>query len=180
MWTPEVYQRALHLAAERHAGQVLTGTALPYLVHVTSVAAEVMRAIAVEPVDAPDLAVACALLHDVVEDTPTTLDELAARFGPEVARGVAALSKNPSLPKDDQLDDSLTRLVACPREIGLVKLADRIVNLQPPPAHWDGAKRRRYQIEARRIHAALAPTHSLLADRLASMIETYTAHLDPR
>ena len=177
MWDPEVYRRALHVAATRHAGQLMTGTTLPYLVHVTSVAGEVMRAIALEPVAAPDLAVACALLHDVVEDTATTVDELAAEFGPEVAAGVAALSKDPALAKAAQLDDSLARIRACPREVWIVKLADRITNLHPPPASWDGDKRRRYQDEARRIHAALASAHRLLGARLEAMIDGYGAYL---
>ncbi|HVK76420.1 MAG TPA: HD domain-containing protein [Kofleriaceae bacterium] len=175
MWTPEAYLRALHFAADRHAGQVVPGSLRPYLVHLTSVAAEVMRAIALEPVESPDLAVTCALLHDVVEDTATTADEVAAAFGDEVARGVTALSKDPSLPKAAQLDDSLARIRACPREIWAVKLADRITNLQPPPSHWDAAKRRRYREEARRIHAALAEGHALLGARLAAMIESYAA-----
>lgn len=180
MWTPEAYLRALHFAAERHAGQVMTGANLPYLVHLTSVAAEVMRGIAIEQVESPDLAVSCALLHDVVEDTKTTLEEVVVAFGPDIAHGVAALSKNPDLSKDSQLDDSLERIRRCPREVWLVKLADRITNLQPPPKSWDGPKRRQYQADARKIHEALAPAHDVLARRLAEMIEAYSGYLDPR
>jgi (p)ppGpp synthase/HD superfamily hydrolase len=179
MWTPEAYLRALHFAAERHAGQTVPGTEMPYLVHLVSVAAEVMRGITLEPVEHPDLAVTCALLHDSVEDTHTTADEVAAAFGADVARGVVALSKDPSLPKDAQLDDSLARIRTCPREIWAVKLADRITNLQRPPARWNDSKRRRYQEEARRIHAALASGHAALGARLAHMIEGYTLYLDP-
>lgn len=177
MWAADTFLRAQRFAAERHAGQVLPGTDLPYLVHVTAVAAEVMRGIALEPVAAPDLAVACALLHDVVEDTATTVDELAAVFGAEVARGVAALSKDAGLAKAEQLDDSLRRIADCPREVWAVKLADRIVNLQPPPGHWSGDKRVRYRAEARRIHAALAAGHGVLGARLEAMIDAYAAYL---
>lgn len=179
MWRPETYLRALHFAAERHAGQFVPGTTLPYLVHLVSVAAEVMRGVALESVEDPDLAVSCALLHDVVEDTDTPIDEVASVFGDAVAGGVAALSKDAGLPKDTQLDDSLARILRCPREVWVVKLADRITNLQPPPTHWDGAKRRRYQAEARRIHEALGAGHRVLGDRLAAMIEAYSAYLDP-
>src|SRR5688572_18850309 len=93
MWNPDTYLRALRFAAERHATQLVPGTSLPYVVHLSSVAAEVMRGITVEPVDDPDLAVACALLHDVMEDTVTTYDELLGAFGADVANGVAALTK---------------------------------------------------------------------------------------
>ncbi|MBE7451969.1 MAG: bifunctional (p)ppGpp synthetase/guanosine-3',5'-bis(diphosphate) 3'-pyrophosphohydrolase [Kofleriaceae bacterium] len=177
MWSPERYQASLRFAAERHAGQTVPGTHLPYLLHVTSVAGEVMRAIVLEPVAAPDLAVVCALLHDVVEDTPTPLAEIAARFGDDVALGVAALSKDAALAKAQQLDDSLRRIRACPAEIWVVKLADRIVNLQEPPPHWSGDKRRRYRDEARQIHAALAPAHALLGRRLDERIDAYGAFL---
>jgi (p)ppGpp synthase/HD superfamily hydrolase len=177
MWTPELYQRAVRFAAERHAGQTLPGTELPYLVHVVQVAGEITRGLALEPMAAPDLAVACALLHDTVEDTQTNADELEARFGADVAAGVVALSKDPRLPKDQQLDDSLARIRACPREVWAVKLADRITNLQQPPPRWDAAKCRRYQDEARRIHAALEAGHAVLAARLAERIEAYTAHI---
>jgi (p)ppGpp synthase/HD superfamily hydrolase len=175
MWSPERYLRALHFAAVRHADQKVPGSEMPYLVHLTAVAAEVMRGVALETVANPDLAVVCALLHDVVEDTATTRAEVAAAFGDDVAAGVAALSKDGSLPKGEQLDDSLQRIRACPREVWVVKLADRITNLQEPPAHWTAEKRSRYREEARRIHAALAEAHALLGARLAEKIEGYGA-----
>ncbi len=90
------------------------------------------------------------------------------------------LSKNKLLPKGAQLDDSLARIRDCPKEVWVVKLADRITNLQPPPAHWDGTKRRKYQAEARRIHEALGGAHRVLGERLGQRIEGYTAYLDPR
>ena len=168
---------ALQFAADRHAGQKVPGSERPYLVHLVSVAAEVMRGITLEEVPDPDLAVVCALLHDVVEDTSTPAAEVAARFGDAVAQGVAALSKDAALAKPDQLDDSLRRIRDCPREVWVVKLADRINNLEEPPSHWTAEKRRGYQEEARRIHAALAEAHEVLGARLAERIERYTQFL---
>jgi (p)ppGpp synthase/HD superfamily hydrolase len=168
-----MFVAALRLAADRHAGQKMPGGDRPYLVHVVAVAQEVMRGISIEPVAKPDLAVACALLHDIVEDTGTTAEEVAAAFGDEVARGVVALSKDPQLPKAEQLDDSLRRIRECPREVWVVKLADRITNLDEPPHFWKAEKRRAYREEARRIHAALAEAHAVLGARLAARIEAY-------
>jgi (p)ppGpp synthase/HD superfamily hydrolase len=179
MWSPDLYQRAVRFAAERHSGQSVPGSTLPYLLHITQVAAEVMRAIAIEPVTLPDLAVACALLHDTMEDPPTSRDELATLFGEQVACGVEALTKDPRLAKDEQLDDSLRRIRACPHEVWAVKLADRITNLQSPPPAWTVEKRRRYQDEARRIHSTLSGGHELLAERLAERIEAYAAFCRP-
>jgi (p)ppGpp synthase/HD superfamily hydrolase len=173
MWSAEKYVEALQFAADRHAGQKVPGTERPYLVHLTSVAQEVMRGIALESVPDPDLAVVCAVLHDVVEDTGTTAAEVAARFGDAVARGVAALSKDAGLPKGEQGDDSLRRIRECPREVWCVKLADRITNLDEPPPFWTVEKRRGYREEARRIHAALGAAHEVLGERLAERIERY-------
>lgn len=178
MWSPELYADALRFAAERHHVQKVPGTELPYVVHVVSVAAEVLAALAHERFAAPDLAVQCALLHDTVEDTETTLDEVAARFGSAVAAGVAALSKDGRLPKHERMADSLRRIVAQPPEIAAVKLADRIVNLQRPPAYWKRSKRAAYQQEAGEILRALAPASLHLADRLAARIAAYGAYLD--
>jgi len=51
-----------------------------------------------------------ALLHDVLEDTTVTAEELAAEFGTEVITGVLALTKTKLLPKTGQMNDSLQRL----------------------------------------------------------------------
>jgi len=173
MWSPDVYGDALRFAATRHAGQTVPGSGHPYVVHLTSVAAEVLGALARERFAQPDLAVQCALLHDCVEDTPTTRDEVAAHFGEAVAAGVAALSKDDALPKDQRMADSLRRIQAQPHEVWIVKLADRITNLQPPPPHWSVEKRVGYVAEAGAILAALAPASVYLADRLAEKMSRY-------
>lgn len=173
MWSPDRYLAALHFAADRHADQRVPGSDRPYLVHVVAVAAEVMRGHALAPLPDPDLAIACALLHDVVEDTATSEAEVAAAFGAEVAAGVAALSKDPALPKDQQLDDSLARIRTCSPEVWAVKLADRITNLQEPPPHWSAAKRVSYRADAERILTALADGHAPLAARLRERIDAY-------
>jgi GTP diphosphokinase / guanosine-3',5'-bis(diphosphate) 3'-diphosphatase len=69
--------------------------------------------------------------------------------------------------------DSLRRIKLQPREVWLVKLADRIVNLQPPPEHWQADKIAAYRAEARVILAALGEASPLLAARLAEKIEAY-------
>ncbi len=177
MWNPDVYGDALRFAATRHAGQTVPGSGHPYVVHITTVAAEVLAALARERFAAPDLAVQCALLHDTVEDTATTRDEIAAHFGEPVAAGVAALSKDDALPKADRMADSLRRIQAQPHEVWIVKLADRITNLQPPPPHWTVDKKRAYRAEAGEILIALAPASLYLADRMAAKMAAYEAYL---
>jgi (p)ppGpp synthase/HD superfamily hydrolase len=173
MWSQDHYTAACRVAAAAHVGQSVPGSGLPYLLHVTLVAMEVIAALRAEPGHDEDLAVQCALLHDTIEDTSVTLEELAGAFGRPVAEGVLALSKDEALPKDEQMPDSLRRIREQPREVWLVKLADRIVNMQPPPKHWEPDKVAAYKQEARSILAALGEASPLLAARLGEKIEAY-------
>jgi (p)ppGpp synthase/HD superfamily hydrolase len=184
-WSSAAYTRALRLAAHWHRDQKVPGTELPYLVHLTSVCNEVQRALtsadAVRP-DAraalrPDVAVQGALLHDILEDTAMTAAELTAEVGPEVTAVVQALSKDPALPKPEQMPDSLRRITAQPVEASLIKLADRITNLAPPPAYWKREKCAAYRAEAERILAALGVASPFLAARMTERIAAYAAYV---
>jgi (p)ppGpp synthase/HD superfamily hydrolase len=179
-WSPDAWHQAWEFACLAHHGQKLPGSELPYAGHVAAVAMEVARAIATRqtsaaPVERPDLAIQCALLHDTVEDTQTSLETIAAEFGPDVARGVAALSKDPSVgDKRAQMRDSLERIRECPREVWMVKLADRIHNLREPPHYWTDGKIFAYREEAELIHAELAEACPVLGPRLLARIAAYT------
>jgi len=173
MWDQDRYTAASRFAATAHAGQSIPGSELPYLLHITLVAMEVSVALRAEPGHDEDLAMGCALLHDTIEDTQVRFEQLEASFGRPVAEGVLALSKAEALPKAEQMPDSLRRIRTQPREVWLVKLADRIVNMQPPPKHWERAKIAQYKAEARTILAALGEASPLLAARLAQKIEAY-------
>jgi (p)ppGpp synthase/HD superfamily hydrolase len=178
MFTPERYVAALRFAAERHAAQKVPGTELPYLVHVTSVAAEVISVLPQTPDIDADFAVACALLHDTVEDTATTYADLVVAFGPRVADGVRALSKSTSdeLTKLERMTDSLRRIGQQPREVWMVKLADRITNLAPPPVFWTRDKCRAYRDEAIVIADALGAASAALDARIRGRIAAYATH----
>lgn len=180
MWNPDHYQRAILFAGEAHAGQLFPGTQAAYVVHLAQVAMEVMNAWNNAPGDWDvDLAVQCALLHDCLEDTPTPYETVAKKFGEPVAQGVLALTKEEHLPKAEQMMDSLARIRSLNKpEIAMVKLADRITNLQSPPPHWDKAKIARYQQEAHVILDQLGYANDFLAARLRAKIEAYIRFLD--
>ncbi len=180
LYDPERYLEAVRYAAEMHHGQLYPGTELPYLLHLHMVTQEVVAALSVEPVDDPELAALCALLHDSVEDTDANLADIAARFGEAVARGVSALTKDGSLEKSLRMADSLARIRAQPREIWMVKLADRITNLQPPPTHWPRAKCDRYGLEAQMICDALGDASPWLKARITAKIDAYPASYENR
>ncbi len=172
-WNPELYIKACRFAAIAHRGQIFPGSDLPYLIHLNFVSMEVIAALSIESGWDGDLAVQCALLHDTIEDTDTTYEQIRSSFGIRVADGVQALSKNPDLAKSERSIDSITRIKQQPMEVWMVKLADRITNLQPPPAHWTTEKIRRYQAEAVEIHAALQTASPYLVARLAEKIRNY-------
>ena len=171
--SPEPYVRALQFAASAHGDQKVPGTDHPYLVHVCSVAAEVIAALEIEPHADPDLAIVCALLHDVIEDTPVTPADVERAFGARVAAGVSALTKKPQGAKDARMQSSLDRIRLQPREVWMVKLADRITNLRPPPENWTRDKRRTYRTEAETIADALGDASAVLVARLRARIDGY-------
>ncbi len=172
-WHQENYIKAYRFAAQAHIGQIVPGTDLPYIMHLSFVSMEVIAALEAEPERDGDLAVQCALLHDVLEDTNVPYRELESVFGNRVAKGVLALTKDPALEKPERMQDSLNRIRQQPYEVWMVKLADRITNLQPPPEDWSKEKIRSYWEEAQVIYAALSPASRFLADRLREKIEAY-------
>ncbi len=174
-WSQETYIRAYKFAASAHRWQLVPGTAIPYIMHLSFVAMEIIAAAGAGEVPNADLAVQCALLHDVLEDTGTRYERVEAEFGQAVARGVQALTVNKKLPRPERIPECLPRIKAQPREIWMVKLADRITNLQPPPNHWSKSKIREYHQEAQIIHAALREASPYLADRLSVKIKEYAA-----
>ncbi len=170
-----LYQKAIIFAAIKHhaAGQTLPGTELPYLVHLSNVAMEILIAGSNTLDFDTNFAVQVALLHDTLEDTPTTAAELELAFGKKVANAVNALTKNDNLLKNEKMSDSLTRIKTQGKEVWAVKLADRITNLQKPPDQWDSEKKLKYKLEAESILAALHGANDYLESRLYSKISEY-------
>lgn len=173
------YQKAIKYATFKHMEkrQKVKGTKLPYVVHLSNVAMEVM--VAAHKTNDFDLnfTVQVALLHDTIEDTSTTCEEIEEQFGSEVAAGVMALTKNEELPTESQISDSLQRIKKLRKEVWAVKLADRITNLQPPPQNWSGQKRFKYLEDAKLILDELKDGNEYLAARLISEIEKYKKYL---
>jgi (p)ppGpp synthase/HD superfamily hydrolase len=176
-WSQEVYIKAYRFAAKAHNGQKFPGTDLSYIMHISFVGMEVTAALEREPEQNGNLALQCALLHDVIEDTDIIFEQVQTEFGTEVAAGVSALTKNPKLDKAMQLRDTLQRIQKQPYEIWLVKLADRVSNLGPPPHSWKREKIKRYQREAIEIHSALQKASIYLSNRLLHKIKQYETYI---
>ena len=176
-WQQDKYVKACKFAAQAHNGQLVPGTDLPYLVHLSLVSMEIIAAIGTDDRYDADLAMQCAWLHDTIEDTETSYDDIVENFGVAVADGVLALTKNNSLPKSEQMGDSLRRIRLQPKEVWVVKLADRITNLQPPPSKWSQEKIANYRIEALLIYEELKDANEMLADRLLAKAQEYKAFI---
>ena len=112
----DVYQKAIRYAAEKHAvlHQTLPDSIIPYAVHLSNVAMEILVAASPSKNFDTGFAIQVALLHDVLEDTAVTAKELEIDFGIEVTTGVLALTKDKSLSHQQQMIDSLQRLPVFP------------------------------------------------------------------
>jgi len=129
--------RATHFAAQRHADQRRKGSRRePYVNHLAEVAESLCEA-----TGGGDAAlVAAALLHDTIEDTQTSLEELLMLFGEDVAALVMEVTDDKSLPK---LERKRLQIVMAPkksRRAKLLKIADATSNVRAlaadPPADW--------------------------------------------
>ncbi|MEO0463338.1 MAG: bifunctional (p)ppGpp synthetase/guanosine-3',5'-bis(diphosphate) 3'-pyrophosphohydrolase [Pseudomonadota bacterium] len=103
-----------------------------------------------------------ALLHDTVEDTLATIEDIEAHFGPEVARlvdGVTKLSKIEAMPENERAAENLRKFLLAMSEdirVLLVKLADRLHNMRTLHFIKKPEKRQRIARETMEIYAPLA------------------------
>lgn len=168
-----IYQQTIKFAAQKHATQKIPGSDLPYIVHLSNVAMEIIIAFEKSKNFNLEFAIQTALLHDVLEDTETSLQELENFSNINIVHAVKALTKNSDLDKTDRMKDSLERIKKQPKEVWAVKLADRITNLQTPPHHWSEEKIKLYKNEATVILQQLKGGNDYLEQRLKEKIENY-------
>ena len=172
--TQEIPTEVIKFAGEKHKSQKVPGTDTNYLLHVSNVAMEIILAYQENENFDINYPVQLALLHDTLEDTGTEFEELAKMFGNSVAIGVQALTKNTLLiSKKEKMLDSLIRINQLEKEVGMVKLADRITNLQESPKHWRNDKIQNYLKEAALINKMLLNKNEYLNNRLQTKIAGY-------
>jgi (p)ppGpp synthase/HD superfamily hydrolase len=177
MWDQEKYQKAIAFAGYAHKNQLVPGKEYNYVVHISNVAAEIARLIMAEKIDDENLAIQCALLHDIIEDTDTEIEDIKNEFGENVLNGILALTKNEKINKENKMKDSLKRIKEQGKEIACVKMADRITNLQRPPGYWNKEKIKKYRDEAILIYNELKEFSQFLGNRLKEKIKEYEEYL---
>jgi (p)ppGpp synthase/HD superfamily hydrolase len=116
---------AVGFAARAHRHQLRKDRDTPYVSHVFRVCLVVRQ---VFGFDDPQM-LAAAVLHDTIEDTATDADDILSRFGPDVTRWVAALTKDMRLPHDEREKAYFDALAAADWPVKVCKLADLYDNL---------------------------------------------------
>jgi guanosine-3',5'-bis(diphosphate) 3'-pyrophosphohydrolase len=137
--------KALSFAANKHRNQFRKGSEpIPYINHPIALADLLVRTANIsDPV-----IIATALLHDTVEDTETTLEELEMEFGPAISQLVAEVTDDKSLLKEERKRLQVEHAPSLSPRARIVKLADKTCNLrdivQDPPVKWSLERKQQY------------------------------------
>ncbi len=116
--------KAIEFAAIRHKDQKRKGTELPYIVHPM----EVMQILTENGCD--EIVIVAGILHDTIEDTETTYDDILENFGKEIADIVASESEDKSKSWKERKQTTIDRLPNESFETQLVCCADKLSNLR--------------------------------------------------
>lgn len=120
--------KAIHFAVDAHAGTERRGKGYPYVLHVLE-AAEIVASMTNDPE-----MIAAAVLHDTVEDTEVTLDQLAVEFGARVASLVDTETDTlPDTGADSWIERKkigVERLKAAPVDAKMVAMGDKLSNMR--------------------------------------------------
>ena len=137
--------KAAHFAAQKHRDQRRKDEdASPYINHPISVAKIISE---IGNVEDPEV-LAAALLHDTIEDTETTIDELIDNFGERVCSLVQEVTDDKTLPRLQRKQRQIDHAKEISEGAALIKLGDKISNVtditNTPPTDWDSNRRLEY------------------------------------
>jgi len=122
---------------------------------------------------------AAAVLHDTVEDTDTTHEELVAHFGTRIADVVSEVTDDKSLPSKVRKQHQIDHAPHISTAAKLVKLADKISNLSDvhtsPPASWSETRQIAYYHWAQKVVAGLRGTNAALEQAFDDICTTFFA-----
>jgi len=172
----DLLRRAYLFSAREHRGQTRK-SGEPYLVHPLEVA-NLLADLNLDPV-----CVATGLLHDIVEDTETSIDTIKEYFGPEVAHlvdGLTKISKLDHVSREERQALNMRKMLLAMVDdvrVVIVKLADRLHNMRTLE-HLPGEKRRRIAQETLDVYAPIA--HRLGMSRIRGELEDLSfKYLEP-
>ena len=145
MSDPARLLQALHFSAQKHRDQRRKDhRGSPYINHPIEVAAVLATVGGVADLTT----LIAAILHDTIEDTQTTADEVEQRFGHEVRLLVEEMTDDKELPRQTRKRLQIEHAPALSHRAKLIKLGDKICNVRDvthePPAGWSVERRREY------------------------------------
>lgn len=163
--------KATQFAADKHRGQTRKDAAgTPYINHPVAVARLLSDYAGIQEAKV----IVAALLHDTVEDTDTTVDDIEEEFGREVRDIVIEVTDDKSLPSTRRKQLQIENAARLSHAARLVKLADKISNLQDilarPPVNWSPERKREYFEWAKAVVDQIRGTNARLE---ALFDETY-------
>jgi len=163
---------AAAFAARAHKNQIRKDNQTPYISHPFRVCLVVRH---IFGFDDPQM-LAAAILHDTIEDTTTDFDDIIERFGPVVAKWVAALTKDMRLENDTREAEYVKGLAAADWQVKVLKLADIYDNAGDCKSFSANGRRKtltksRYYIDAMRAGIPREAEHvlKLVEGRLAEL-----------
>lgn len=123
-----------------------------------------------------------ALLHDTIEDTQTTAEELTKAFGKNVASIVLEVTDDKALPKEERKLQQIAHAAHSSHEAKLVKLADKICNLRDilasPPSGWDVKRKQEYFKWAAAVVAGIRGSNSKLEKVFDALLDQGRAQFE--
>jgi guanosine-3',5'-bis(diphosphate) 3'-pyrophosphohydrolase len=157
--------QATHFAAEKHSQQRRKNTeASPYINHPIEVAFHLSS---VGGIFDEEILIA-ALLHDTIEDTETSQEEIASLFGETVASLVAECTDDKSLPKSERKRLQIENAPKKSPGAKMIKIADKTCNLRSilsdPPKDWPLSRQYDYFVWAEKVVSGLLGHNSSLDD----------------
>ncbi len=170
---------AMVFSAEKHQYQKRKdpqGT--PYIIHPIGVSYTLAHLGQVRDADV----LIGALLHDTVEDTDTTFEEISARFGLKVEGYVREVTDDKSLSKEERKRLQIADAHHKSSGAALIKLSDKLYNLtdlsQNPPTDWPQKRIDEYFLWAQQVVDQLPPVNSQLKQAVDEVINSYLERLE--
>lgn len=157
------YRRAALYASKKHRGQKRGDGKTPYIQHPIAVAKILHDEAGVRD----DTTVLAALLHDTIEDTDATYDELAELFGRDVANIVSEVTNPPGVDRAEKQRFQIARAPNLSARARDLKLADKIANLRDiiaMPPDWSRSRKRDYYDHAAMVVGAMKEPHPILRE----------------
>lgn len=164
--------KAAHFAAQKHSNQRRKNKeASPYINHPLQVAIFISE---IGRIQDPEI-IAAAILHDTIEDTNTTPEELEQLFGQKIKNIVEAVTDNKSLPKEERKKLQIEHASKLSKDATLVKLGDKISNVldvtNNPPEDWNLERRKKYFDWAEAVIQNCPKTNQALEEYFEKAIE---------